>query len=127
MTPSIEGLSFSSRNPAVPTMNVAYLALDVHAASCTLGLMNGEGTYLRDWKFSTAESELIPHVVGVEAESKVLALEECSLAAWVARTLEGYVDEVYVCDPRKNALISQSALGERPGGCLQPVPPAAPR
>jgi hypothetical protein len=68
--------------------------------------VDGGGTYIKDWKFPTAESELIPRVAGIEAKSKILALEECTLAAWVARTLEGYLDEIYVCDPRKNALIS---------------------
>ena len=36
------------------------------------------------------------------------------------------MDEIYVCDPQENALISQNALGERPSG-LQSVRPALPR
>lgn len=82
-------------------MTTAYLALDLHAATSTLGLMNERGTYLGDWRFPTAESELIPHVVDIEAQQKVLALEESTLSFWVARTLRPYVDEIFVAVPKR--------------------------
>lgn len=89
-------------------MTTAYLGLDLHASSCTLGIMDDDGTYLGHQRFPTAESELIPHIVAINAKCKRLALEEGNLARWAARTLEPYVDEVFVCDPRENALISRS-------------------
>lgn len=90
-------------------MQTAYLALDAHANSCVLGLMNQDGTYQGDERFPTAESELVPRVAGVEADTKRLAVEEGPLAFWIGRTLEEYVDEVLICDPRENHLISRSA------------------
>ena len=89
-------------------MTTAYLGLDLHASTCTLGIMADDGTYLGHQHFPTAESQLIPRVVQIEAKTKRLALEEGSLARWVACTLEPYVDEVLVCDPRENALISRN-------------------
>jgi hypothetical protein len=70
--------------------------------------MADDGTYLGQEHFPTSESELIPHVVAIEAQTKRLALEEGTLARWAARTLEPYVEEVLVCDPRENALISRN-------------------
>jgi len=90
------------------TMTTAYLGLDLHATTSTLGIMASDGTYLGHHHFPTAESELIPHIVAIDASIKRLALEEGNLARWAARTLEPYVDEVFVCDPRENALISRS-------------------
>jgi transposase len=70
--------------------------------------MADDGTYLGNQRFPTAESELVPRIVAIDARHKRLALEEGTLARWAARTLEPYVEEVFVCDPRQNALISRS-------------------
>ena len=49
----------------------------------------------------------IRHVSAAPAHVKKLALEESNLAAWIANTLRPHVDELIVCDPRPNALISR--------------------
>jgi len=90
-------------------MTTAYLGLDLHATSCTLGVMASDGTYHGHQRFPTSEAELIPRIVAIEARMKRLALEECTLARWAARLLDPYVDEVFVCDPRENPLISRHA------------------
>jgi transposase len=90
-------------------MTTAYLGLDLHASSSTLGIMAEDGTYQGDQQFSTAESELIPRVASVEASETMLAIEANSLSRWAARTLDAYVDRTVVCDPRENYLISRDA------------------
>ena len=90
-------------------MTTAYLGLDLHATTCTLGTMASDGTYLGHQQFPTSESELIPRVVGIDARHKHLAVEVSSLSRWAARTLDPYVDKVLVCDPRENRLVSQNA------------------
>lgn len=90
-------------------MSTAYLGLDLHSSTCTLGIMAQDGTYHGHQQFPTAESELIPHVVDIDARTKHLALEASSLSRWAARTLDPYVDEVLVCDPRQNRLVSRNA------------------
>jgi transposase len=59
-------------------------------------------------QFPTAESELIPRIVAVDADAKRLAVEASSLSRWAARTIDAYVDEVLVCDPRENRLVSRN-------------------
>ncbi|HUJ71513.1 MAG TPA: transposase [Verrucomicrobiae bacterium] len=88
---------------------VAYMAIDAHARNCVLGVMDESGRYRDDWRFATTESELIRHVAAVKASTKCLAIEEGPLAWWIAQTVRAYVDEVFICDPRENALIGQSA------------------
>lgn len=68
--------------------------------------MNKEGEYRREWRFTTGQSALIRHVARIEATRKLVTVEEGPLAAWVARTLDPHVEEVFVCDPRENDLIS---------------------
>ena len=67
-------------------MTTAYLGLGFHATTCTLGIMADEGTYLGHQHFPIAASELIPHIIAINALTKRLALEEGNLARWAART-----------------------------------------
>ena len=46
-------------------MTTAYLGLDLHASTCTLGIMADNGTYKAT--STTAESELIPRIVAITA------------------------------------------------------------
>jgi len=89
-------------------MTTAYLGLDLHANSCTLGVMDGNGTFQGHQKFPTSEAELIPRVSSIEADTKRLALEASTLSRWAARTLDPHVEEVLVCDPRENQLLSRN-------------------
>ena len=77
-----------------------YLGLDAHVRHCVLAGMDVRGRLLFSDRFPTSEAALISHIVSVEARRKALAIEESSLAAWMAGALRDYVDELLVCDPR---------------------------
>jgi hypothetical protein len=87
---------------------VAYLGLDAHAGSCTLGEMDSQGNYRGDRCFPTLERNIIDAVKAVNAKKKYLALEEGNLAFWVAQIAKPYVTKVMCCDPKENALIFRS-------------------
>lgn len=70
--------------------------------------INGDGEVQGTNSFATSEKNLIEGVQEIEAQTKKITLEESPLAFWTARTLTGEVDEVVVCDPRENHLISRS-------------------
>lgn len=86
-----------------------YLGLDAHASHCVLGGMDTRGDLLFSKRLRTAESVLISHIVEIQAREKLLVLEESSLAGWLSGSLRQYVDQITVCDPRQNALISRNA------------------
>jgi len=50
-------------------MTTAYLGLDLHANSCTLGVMDESGTFQGHQKFPASEAELIPRVSAIEADA----------------------------------------------------------
>lgn len=91
------------------SMKLVYLAIDAHARHCVLGSMNSRGEFLRTWTFVTCEKELIWHVEGLNACTKILAIEEGPLAFWIAQTLRSYVADVVISDPRETPLISRNA------------------
>lgn len=87
---------------------VAFLAMDVHPGSITMGNMDGQGRFRGNVEFKTSERNIIEALRTVPAREKHLVLEETSLARWVAQVAKPYVTEVMISDPRENALIYKS-------------------
>lgn len=88
--------------------SIAYIGLDVHSRTCSLSWIDGNGDPQSSWTFRTSEEQLIKQIRRIPAQEKTLTFEEGPLAYWTARTLAEEVDEILVCDPRKNYLISRS-------------------
>ena len=89
---------------------IAYLSMDVHARNCVLGDMNGNGKFLGNRAFTTSENNIIDALQAVKAKRKCLVMEAGPLANWVAQTTTPYVTQVFISDPRENALIYKSSL-----------------
>ncbi len=87
---------------------IAYLAMDVHARSCTLGQMDDDGTFRGNLHFTTSEKNIIDALQSIKAKNKFLTIEESTLTQWAAQVASAYVTEVIACDPRENALIFKS-------------------
>ena len=87
---------------------IAYLAMDVHARSCTLGNMDDNGHFRGNLNFFTSEKNIIHALKSVKAKNKFLTIEEGTLTHWAAQVASPYVTEVIACDPRENALIFKS-------------------
>jgi transposase len=95
--------------------STVYIGLDVHAQTCIMSWMDEEGEVQGSSTFETSAEQLITHVENIDADTKMLTLEESSLAYWTARTLTEEVDRIVVCDPRENFLISRSVRkGDQP-------------
>jgi transposase len=88
---------------------ITYLGLDVHARNSVLGHMDYNGTFRGNRHFKTSESNIINALKMIKAKEKSLAIEEGTLAQWVAQIASPYVSQVVICDPRENALIYKSS------------------
>jgi transposase len=91
-----------------PMKKIAYLAMDVHARSCTLGHMDEDGTFIGNRYFATSEKNIIDALKSIRAKNKILTIEEGTLTHWAAQVARPHVIEVIACDPRENALIFKS-------------------
>lgn len=87
---------------------IAYLAMDLHAKSCTLGQMDEDGSFRGNLQFPTSESNIIHMLKSVKAKQKYLTIEEGPLTYWASQVANPCVSQVIVCDPRENALIYKS-------------------
>ena len=88
--------------------SIAYIGLDAHARSCVMAVMDQEGKLIHIRRFKTSEENIIEALMQVEARIKKFAVEESTLAAWVAGVARPHVTEVWVADPSHNALISRN-------------------
>jgi transposase len=83
-----------------------YIALDVHSTFCEGGYTDDLGREKAAWHKPTAIPELVK-VIDTVPRPRMLVIEEGPLADWLYRNLAPRVDEMVVCDPHRNALISK--------------------
>jgi len=83
-----------------------YIALDVHSTFCEGGYTDDAGREKAAWHEPTAIPELLKVIESVPRPRK-LVIEEGPLADWLYRNLSPRVDQMVVCDPHRNALISK--------------------
>lgn len=86
-----------------------YIAIDLHSKHSMIGHMNAEGQYLGQQQVPTTGVNLMNQVAAIPADCKYLTIEQGNMAFWAAEQLRDYVDELIICNPRHNALISRSA------------------
>ena len=86
-----------------------YLALDVHPATCVLGAMREDGTWLGEARIPTDAAALREAVAGIKSPDTWLTFEEGGMSLWLCDLLRPLVPKLLVCDPRENASIGRSA------------------
>jgi len=111
-------------------MKTHYIGADVDSKMTELAVEMGPEAYRRHRVPTTIPA--IREVLAGVAGRKCLAIEEGPMADWLRRNLKGDVDELIVCDPRRNRLIAQDGPKDDPldagrlaalgrGGYLKPV------
>ena len=108
----------------MPSSNVKYIGLDVHKEAITVAVRNGAGKLVMESIVETKARTLLDFLDGVRGELHV-TLEEGTWAAWLYDVLKPHVQELVVCNTRRNALLRRQQ--ERQGGCAQTVGAAARR
>jgi transposase len=68
--------------------------------------MNHLGEYCGHRQVQTTAPNLINQVTAIPGKVKKLTLEQSNMTFWASELLQEYVDELIVCDPRQNKLIS---------------------
>jgi transposase len=84
-------------------MTTWYIGADVDSKMTELAADNGRD--VRRYRVPTTIPELKAVLAEVEGRKK-LTFEEGPMAQWLYRNLRGDVDELIVCDPRRNRLIT---------------------
>ena len=112
-------------------MTEYFIALDVHCAFSEMAVVTGTGKLVRRERCETSIPALVERLVEVRRPRR-LTFEEGPLADWLARELRSHVDELVVCEPRRNHWIAKDGDKDDPidarklaelfrGGYLKPV------
>ena len=94
-------------------MTVHYIALDIHCGFSEMAVVTGAGKLIRRDRCDTRTPALREAITQVRRPRR-LTFEEGPLADWLARELRSSVDELVVCEPRRNHWIARDGDKDDP-------------
>lgn len=108
-----------------------FIAMDTHCQFCELVAMTERGHVVRRDRCATNIPALVEAIEQVR-RPRFLTIEEGPLADWLYRNLVDHVDEMVMCEPRRNHLIAKDSDKDDPidaeklahlyrGGYIKPV------
>ena len=98
--------------PSMLSSKVKYIGLDVHKEAIAIVVLNGAGKLVMESIVETKASALLDFLHGLRGELHV-TLEEGTWAAWLYDVLKPHVQEIVVCNPRRNALLKEGSKGDK--------------
>jgi transposase len=93
-------------------MSVKYIGLDVHQATTVAAVVDGRGKLVMESIVETKASTLLEFLHGLRGELHV-TLEEGTWAAWLHDVLQPHVQQLIICDPRKNKYLQQGSQNDK--------------
>jgi hypothetical protein len=89
--------------------DIKYIGMDVHKEAIVIAVVNGSGKLVMETIVETKASSILQFLHGLRGELHV-TWEEGTWAAWLYDVLQPQVQEVVVCNPRRNALLKEGSL-----------------
>ena len=86
-----------------------YVGLDVHMASTSYCVRDGEGKVVAEGIAATSGANLVSLIRGIPGEVH-LTFEEGTQAAWLYDLLKSYVKRLIVCDPARRVRIKRTRM-----------------
>src|SRR5215472_5384585 len=83
--------------------DIKYIGMDVHKEAVVIAVLNRVGKLVMESIVETKASSILQFIRGLQGELHV-TWEEGTWAAWLYDLLQPQVQQVLVCDPRRNAL-----------------------
>src|SRR5450432_4571127 len=93
-------------------MSIKYIGMDVHKEAIAIAVMNGDGKVVMESIIETKASTIVQFLLGVRGELHV-TFEEGTWAAWLYDLLKPHVQELVVCNPRRNALMKEGSKSDK--------------
>lgn len=92
--------------------NDKYVGLDVHQASTSIAVIDGNGRLVAESTVRTRADAIRDFINGLSGTVHV-TFEEGTQAAWLYEIIKPLVTEVIVCDPRQNKVLAVGNKGDR--------------
>ena len=92
--------------------DIKYIGMDVHQEAIVIAVLNGSGKLVMETILETKASSILQFIHGLRGERHV-TWEEGTWAAWLYDLLQPQVQEVVVCNPRRNALLKEGSKSDK--------------
>jgi transposase len=92
--------------------DIKYIGLDVHKEAVVIAVLNSGGKLVMESIVETKASSILQFIHGLRGELHV-TWEEGAWAAWLYDLLQPQVEQVLVCDPRRNALLKEGSKSDK--------------
>jgi transposase len=92
--------------------DIKYIGMDVHKEAIVIAVRNGDGKLIMESIVETKASSILQFIHGLRGELHV-TWEEGTWAAWLYDLLQPHVQQVLVCDPRRNALLKEGSKNDK--------------
>ena len=92
--------------------DIKYIGLDVHQEAIAIAVLNDSGKLVMETVIETKASSILQFLHGLRGELHV-TLEEGTWAAWLYDLLQPQVQQLLVCNPRRNALLKEGSKGDK--------------
>src|SRR4249920_1481950 len=108
----VEGQSSFPQAGNCMSRDVKYIGMDVHKEATVIAVLNASGKPVMESSVETKASSLLQFIHGLQGELHV-TWEEGTWAAWLYDLLKPQVQEVLVCNPRRNALLKEGSKSDQ--------------
>jgi hypothetical protein len=86
--------------------------MDVHKEAIVIAVLSGSGKMVMESILETKASSILQFIHGLRGELHV-TWEEGTWAAWLYDLLQPQVEQVLVCNPRRNALLKEGSKSDK--------------
>jgi hypothetical protein len=93
-----------------------YIGLDIHQTTNVVAVMDSTGKLVMESILETKAVTVLQFFAGLRGTLSV-AFEEGTWSAWLCDLLHSRVDQLVVCNPRKNALLKDGNKSDRIDAC----------
>jgi transposase len=105
---SVGTKNLSPKEATQMSYDVKYIGMDVHQEAIVIAVLNDSGKLVMETILETKASSILQFIHGLRGELHV-TWEEGTWAAWLYDLLQPQVQEVVVCNPRRNALLKEGS------------------
>src|SRR5208337_3232860 len=109
---SVDTNELSPKEATQMSHEVKYIGMDVHKEAIVIAVLNVSGKLVMETIVETKASSILQFIHGLRGELHV-TWEEGTWAAWLYDLLQPQVQEVVVCNPRRNALLKEGSKSDK--------------
>jgi transposase len=92
--------------------DIKYIGMDVHKEAIVIAVLDGSGRMVMETILETKASSILEFIHGLRSELHV-TWEEGTWAAWLYDLLQPQVEQVLVCNPRRNAFLKEGSKSDK--------------